>query len=96
MSTKSEPSSIGQLALHFLKLGSIGFGGPVALVYMRRDLVEERNGFLKKNNKEGVALAQLAPGPFAAQLAIYLGFVHHRVLGATIAGVAFVVPLLSW
>jgi chromate transporter len=65
----------------------------VALVgYMRRDLVEARNWISEADYKEGLALAQLAPGPLAAQLAIYLGYVHYRIVGATVAGLAFVLP----
>src|SRR4051812_35614615 len=85
--------SLGQLAGYALKLGSLGFGGPVALVgYMHRDLVERRNWISEADYNDGLALAQLAPGPLAAQLAIYLGYVHYRVLGATLVGLAFVVP----
>lgn len=85
--------SLLELVLYFLKLGTIGFGGPVALVgYMHRDLVEKRKWITDEDYKEGLALAQLAPGPLAAQLAIYLGFVHYRIIGATLAGIAFVVP----
>jgi chromate transporter len=85
--------SPGQLAFYFLKLGSIGFGGPVALVgYMYRDLVEKRHWITDEDYKEGLTLAQLMPGPLAAQLAMYLGYVHYRIVGATIAGVAFVLP----
>ncbi len=85
--------SLKDLTLYFLKLGSVGFGGPVALVgYMHKHLVEERKWISEEEYKQGLALAQLAPGPLAAQLAIYLGFVHYRVLGATLAGVAFVLP----
>jgi chromate transporter len=81
------------IVLYFLKLGTIGFGGPVALVgYMHRDLVEKRKWINEDDYKEGLALAQLAPGPLAAQLAIYLGYVHYRILGATFAGIAFVLP----
>jgi chromate transporter len=87
------PYSLAQLALYFLKLGSVGFGGPVALVgYMYRDLVENRNWIAEEDYKEGLTLAQLMPGPLAAQLAMYLGYVHYRVLGATVAGIAFVLP----
>lgn len=79
--------------LYFLKLGTWGFGGPVALVgYMHRDLVEQRNWLTEEEYKEGLALAQLAPGPLAAQLGIYIGFVHYGLLGATVAGLAFVLP----
>ena len=80
--------SLVQIALYFLKLGSIGFGGPVALVgYMYRDLVEQRHWISEDDYKEGLALAQLMPGPLAAQLAMYLGYVHYRIVGATVAGV---------
>src|SRR5688572_3644982 len=90
----NQPSyTLRQLVLYFLKLGTIGFGGPVALVgYMYRDLVEKRNWISEDDYKEGLALAQLAPGPLAAQLAIYLGYVHYRIAGATLAGLAFVLP----
>src|SRR5215216_2706316 len=85
--------SLKQLVMYFIKLGTIGFGGPVALVgYMHRDLVEQRKWISEEDYKEGLALAQLAPGPLAAQLGIYLGFVHYRVLGATLSGIAFVLP----
>lgn len=87
------PYTLWQLIVYFLQLGSLGFGGPVALAgYMDRDLVERRQWFTEADYKEGLALAQLAPGPLAAQLAIYLGFVHYRFLGATLVGVAFVLP----
>ncbi len=82
-----------QLVAYFLKLGAIGFGGPVALTgYMHRDLVERRGWITQGEYKDGLALAQLAPGPLAAQLAIYLGFVHYGVLGSTLVAVAFVLP----
>ena len=85
--------TLWQLVLYMLKLGAWGFGGPVALVgYMHRDLVDVRKWISNEDYKEGLALSQLAPGPLAAQLAIYLGFVHYRVLGATLVGIAFVVP----
>jgi chromate transporter len=85
--------SLYQLILYVLKLGSLGFGGPVALVgYMYRDLVEKRGWISESDYKEGLALAQLAPGPLAAQLAIYMGYVHYRNLGATLVGIAFVLP----
>jgi chromate transporter len=82
-----------QLLLYFLWLGTLGFGGPVALVgAMHRDLVEQRGWVAEEDYKEGLALAQLAPGPLAAQLAIYLGYLHYRVVGATLTGLAFVAP----
>ena len=85
--------TVAQLTKYFLKLGTTGFGGPVALVgYMQRDLVENRKWISEEEYKEGLALAQLAPGPLAAQLGIYIGFVHYGWLGATLAGLAFVIP----
>src|SRR5438067_9255669 len=85
--------SLWQLVQYMTKLGTIGFGGPVALVgYMHRDLVEQRRWISESDYKEGLTLAQLMPGPLAAQLAIYLGYVHYGITGATLAGVAFVLP----
>src|SRR5438128_11812878 len=85
--------SMWQLILYALRLGTFGFGGPIALVgYMHRDLVEQRKWISEEDYREGLALSQLAPGPLAAQLAIYLGFVHYRILGATLVGLAFVLP----
>jgi chromate transporter len=89
-----QPSyTLKQLIQYFFKLGYAGFGGPVALVgYMHRDLVEERKWISEEEYKDGLALAQLAPGPLAAQLGIYLGYVHYKTLGATLCGLAFVLP----
>src|SRR5215472_818643 len=87
------PYTLGLLVRYFLRLGTLGFGGPVALVgYMHRDLVEQRAWIAEADYQEGLALAQLAPGPLAAQLAIYLGYVRARRLGATLVGLAFVLP----
>lgn len=84
---------LGQLVRYFLYLGAAGFGGPVALVeYMHRDLVERRGWISEDEYREGLALANLSPGPLAAQLAIYLGFVHYRFLGATLVSGAFIAP----
>lgn len=91
--TDTKPYSLTQLILYFLKLGTVGFGGPVALVgHMHKDLVENKKWISDEEYKQGLALAQLAPGPLAAQLGIYIGFVHYRILGATLAGIAFVIP----
>ncbi len=81
------------LIKYFLKLGTTGFGGPVALVsYMQRDLVEDKKWISESDYKEGLALSQLAPGPLAAQLGIYIGYVHYGILGATVSGLSFVLP----
>ena len=101
--TNDEPRTLRKLVLYFLKLGSTGFGGPIALAgAMQRDLVEERRWITQDEYRRGLALAQLAPGPLAAQLAIYLGWVRGGIAGATLVGLAFVLPsfvivlLLSW
>lgn len=85
--------SLTQFVGYFLRLGTVGFGGPIALAgHMQQDLVEERGWVRKEDYLEGLAPAQLAPGPLAAQLAIYLGYIRAGVLGATAVGVAFVLP----
>jgi chromate transporter len=93
LSTEARGYTLGQLVAYMLTLGSVGFGGPVALVgYMHRDLVERRKWISEADYKEGLTLAQIMPGPLAAQLAIYLGYVHFGVWGATLVGVTFVLP----
>src|SRR5262245_17161423 len=93
LTPQTAPYTLWQLVRYFLWLGTAGFGGAVALVgYMQRDLVERRAWISEAEYKEGLALAQLAAGPLAAQLAIYLGYVHYRILGATLVGLAFVLP----
>ncbi|RCR67476.1 chromate transporter [Larkinella punicea] len=87
------PYSLRQLTSYFLRLGTFGFGGPPALVSaMHRDLVLNRQWITEEDYREGMALAQLAPGPLAAQLAIYLGYVHYGICGATLVGFTFVLP----
>jgi chromate transporter len=87
------PCSLSGLARYFLWLGATGFGGPIALVgSMQRDLVEERGWFTAEEYREGLALAQLAPGPLAAQLAMYLGWARGGAAGAALVGLAFVLP----
>jgi chromate transporter len=84
---------MGGLVRYFLRLGATGFGGPIALVgSMQRDLVEERRWFTSEEYREGLALAQLAPGPLAAQLAMYLGWARGGAGGAALVGLAFVLP----
>jgi chromate transporter len=82
-----------EFLLYFLRLGTLGFGGPIALAaYMQKDLVEERRWVSSQDYVEGLAFSQLSPGPLAAQLAMYLGWVRAGSLGATLTGVAFVLP----
>jgi chromate transporter len=85
--------TLSRLALYFLGLGTTGFGGPIALVgFMQRDLVERRRWFSADEYRDGLALAQLAPGPLAAQLAMYLGWARGGAVGAALVGLAFVLP----
>src|SRR5438034_1098813 len=87
------PVSLSKFLAYFLWLGTTGFGGPIALAgYMQRDLVERRRWVSKEDYMEGLALAQLAPGPLAAQLAIYLGYLRAGTLGASLVGLAFIGP----
>jgi chromate transporter len=82
-----------QLVWYFLRLGTWGFGGPIALAgYMQRDLVEEKRWFTRQEYLDGLALAQLAPGPLAAQLAMYLGLLRGGTLGASLVAAAFIAP----
>jgi chromate transporter len=88
-----QPVPLLQFLLYFRRLGTIGFGGPLALAaYMQRDLVDEREWLTHDEYLEGLALAQLSPGPLAAQPAMYLGFIRAGWLGATLVGFAFIAP----
>jgi chromate transporter len=97
MNSESQASppavSLAQFTGYFLWLGTVGFGGPIALAgRMQQDLVDERDWISHEDYVEGLALAQLAPGPLAAQLAMYLGYVRAGILGASLVGIAFVLP----
>lgn len=93
--TSLQACSLGQLLTYFTKLGAFGFGGPIALTgAMQRDLVDRQQWISLQEYKEGLALSQLAPGPLAAQLAIYLGWTRFGVLGATLVAFAFILPSL--
>jgi chromate transporter len=84
---------LGPLVRYFLYLGGLGFGGPVALAgFMHRDLVEKEGWISEEEYQLALALAQIMPGPLAAQLAIALGYFQRGLLGATAVGLAFVVP----
>ena len=86
-------ATIGSITRYFLRLGTLGFGGPVALAgYMQRDLVEDRRWVSSQEYRDGLALAQMMPGPLAAQLGMWLAYVRTGVKGATIASLAFVAP----
>ena len=85
--------TLTELVRYFLYLGAFGFGGPVALVgFMHRDLVEKRGSITEDTYKLSLALAQIMPGPLAAQVAIAIGYFEAGIAGATLAGIAFVLP----
>ena len=87
------PFTVRNLLLYFLRLGATGFGGPIALVaHMDRDLVQARGWVTREEFERGFALAQLAPGPVATQLAMYIGYLRARVVGATLVSFAFLLP----
>jgi chromate transporter len=91
--THAAEATVGALCRYFLRLGALGFGGPVALAgYMQRDLVEDRRWISPQEYRDGLAIAQMAPGPLAAQLAMWLAFIRTGVRGATLASIAFVAP----
>jgi len=91
--SETVPCSLREFLGYFLYLGTFGFGGPIALAgYMQRDLVEKRRWMSKEDYIDGLALAQLAPGPLAAQLAMYLGYVRAGIFGATMVSLAFILP----
>ncbi len=93
VTAETRPCTLRDLVVYFLRLGATGFGGPIALVgYMQRDLVDARGWFSAEEYREGLALAQLAPGPLAAQLAMYLGWARGGALGSALVGLAFVIP----
>lgn len=93
MSERTAPVPMGTFLAYFLRLGTLGFGGPIALAgAMHRDLVETRGWITEADYQEGLTLAQVSPGPLAAQLAIYLGYVRGGILGANLVGLAFILP----
>lgn len=85
--------ALTQIAGYFLRLGTLGFGGPIALAgAMHRDLVEKRHWITEAEYLEGLAVAQTMPGPLAAQLAMWLGYVRRGFWGAVAAGAPFILP----
>ncbi len=91
--TQAAAPPLAPLLLYFLKLGTFGFGGPIALAgYMQRDLVDQRRWYSEQDFLDGLALAQLSPGPLAAQLAMYLGLVRAGTVGALLVAGVFILP----
>ena len=103
MQSRHDKKNVWRVYRYFFRLGAIQFGGPVALAEaMKRDLVEKEKIISVEEYKEGLALAQLAPGPLATQVAMYIGYIINGFTGATMVSFAFllapflIVLLLSW
>ena len=91
--TGAAPYSLRGFLVYFVRLGTFGFGGPIALdARMEKDLVEERSWVSRQDYVEGLAFSQLSPGPLAAQLAMYLGWVRAGRFGAAVVSAAFILP----
>src|SRR6202163_26619 len=92
-STTIPHGNIGELVRYFLKLGFLGFGGPVALVgQMERELVVERQWLTKEQMREAIAICQSLPGPLAIQVGIYVAYLRGGFWGAWAGGWAFILP----
>src|SRR5437588_188130 len=84
---------ISDLVVYFLRLGAVGFGGPVALVgQMEKELVQERRWLTKDEFREGVAVCQSLPGPLAIQVGIFISYIRGGFWGAWAGGWAFILP----
>jgi chromate transporter len=98
-STLPPPAAIGarrpirELVAYFLRLGTLGFGGPVALVgLMEKELVEERRWLSKTEMRDAIAVSQSLPGPLAIQVGIFVAYLRGGFWGAWAAGWAFILP----
>jgi chromate transporter len=88
------PKQVGlwELVRYFLRLGAFGFGGPIALAgYMQRDLIA-RGWITEEEYLQGLAFSQMMPGPLAAQLAMWIGYIRHGAVGASLVGIIFILP----
>jgi chromate transporter len=93
ISTPVSQGRIGEVALYFLRLGLLGFGGPVALVgQMEQELVADRKWLTKEQMREAIAVCQSLPGPLAIQVGIYISYLRTGFWGAWAGGWAFIFP----
>ena len=87
------PHALRDVTRYFLKLGTLGFGGPVALVgQMERDLVDGRKWLSKTEMRDAIAICQSLPGPLAIQVGIYISYLRAGFWGAWAGGWAFILP----
>jgi chromate transporter len=90
------PVGLGPLVRYFVGLGTWGFGGPIATVgYMQRDLVERRRWMTAQDFLDGVALGQTMPGPLAAQVVMWVGYLRAGAAGALATALPFILPSLT-
>ncbi|HEY6431259.1 MAG TPA: chromate efflux transporter [Acetobacteraceae bacterium] len=90
---QKERAAIPEIVKYFLKLGTIGFGGPVALCgQMERDLVQEKGWLSKSEMREAIAISQSLPGPLAIQVGIFISHMRGGFWGAWAGGWAFILP----
>src|SRR6201985_3283730 len=88
-----ESTRIGELVRYFLRLGCLGFGGPVALVGQReRELVDGKKWLTKDQMREAIAICQSLPGPLAIQVGIYVSYLRGGFWGAWAGGWSFILP----
>jgi chromate transporter len=91
--TTTEPGRIGELVRYFLRLGCLGFGGPVALVgQMERELVDGKQWLTREQMREAIAICQSLPGPLAIQVGVYVSYLRGGFWGAWAGGWAFILP----
>jgi chromate transporter len=91
--TTTEPGRIGELARYFLRLGCLGFGGPVALVgQMERELVDGKKWLTREQMRETIAICQSLPGPLAIQVGVYISYLRGGFWGAWAGGWSFILP----
>jgi chromate transporter len=91
--TTIESGRIGELVRYFLRLGCLGFGGPVALVgQMERELVDGKKWLTKEQMREAIAICQSLPGPLAIQVGVYVSYLRGGFWGAWAGGWAFILP----
>ena len=91
--TAKHPGSIVELVVYFLRLGTLGFGGPVALCgQMEKALVQERGWLTKGEMRDAIAVSQSMPGPLAIQVGIFISYMRGGFWGAWAGGWAFILP----
>src|SRR5581483_6412342 len=90
---ESRYGSLREIALYFLRLGALGFGGPVALCgQMERELVQQKHWLTQEEMRDAIAVSQSLPGPLAIQVGIFVAHLRGGFWGAWVGGAAFILP----